>query len=185
MRTATARQGPYIGPVEVGGHENTEPGFQLSKLPWAIGGVCLAFILISAAAAYFEPGVRALHLFGCLLYLAVIVLAAKHSKWGYGIGISTAVLWLALSLFGTAFIREGFEAWAEFLKTGHITSAITFLAVPAAISQLLLIAACIWAYAQVKNKRWSDLEILLGSAVISISYLAGVVALFWPRFQFR
>ena len=175
MRTATARQGPYIGPVEVGGGPaNVKIGPQHSGLQWAIGGVSLVFILISAAAAYFEPGVRALHLFGCLLYLAVIVLAAKHSKWGYGIGISTAVLWLALSLFGTAFIREGFEAWAEFLKTGHITSAITFLAVPAAISQF-----------QVKNKRWSDLEILLGSAVISISYLAGVVALFWPRFQFR
>jgi hypothetical protein len=36
-----------------------------------------------------------------------------------------------------------------------------------------------------KNKRWSDLEILVGSALISVVYLAGVVALFWPRFQLR
>ena len=186
MRAATAKNRDFVRPVvELAGHKTVEMRRRHSALDWAIVGLCLAFILISALAAYLEPDVRALHLYEWLIYLAVMVLALKHGKWGYGIGISTAAFWLGLSLFGTTFLRDGVENWAGFLKTGHITSAMAVVAVPAAISQLLLIVCCIWAYGRIKNKQWSDLEILVGSALISVVYLAGVVALFWPRFQLR
>jgi hypothetical protein len=185
MRAATAKDRDFMRPLEPVGHKTVEMRRRHTGLDWAIVGLCLIFILISAGAAYLEPDIRALHFYEWLIYLAVIVLTLKHSKWGYGIGISTAAFWVGLSLFGTTFLRDRIESWAGFLRTGRITSAMAWVAVPAAISQLLLIICCIWAYRRMKNKQWSDLEILVGSALISVVYLAGAVALFWPRFQFR
>jgi len=186
MRAATSTNRRFMRPVlEPAGSHSVQVRRGPTKPEWAILGLCLVFSLISAGAAYLEPDIRVLHFLGWLIYLAVIVLALRHSKWGYGIGIAAAAFWVGLSLFGTTFVRDGLENWAGFLRTGRITSAMALLAVPAAISQLLLIVCSIWAYWRIKNKRWSDLAILMGSAVISIGYLAGVVALFWPRFQFR
>jgi hypothetical protein len=186
MRAAIAPHRRFLRPVlEPAGPRSIEIRRGHTKLDWAIAGVCLVFILISAEAAYLEPGFRVLHFFEWLIYLAVIALTLRHSKWGYGIGIATAAFWVGLSLFGTTFVRDGLQNWARFLKTGRITSAMALVAVPAAISQLLLIVCCIWAYGRIKNKQWSDLEILVGSALISVGYLAGVVALFWPQLQFR
>lgn len=186
MRAATAPKHDFMKPVvQPSSHKSVEMRRRHTGLDWAIVGLCLIFILISAGAAYLEPDVRALHLYEWLIYLAVMVLTLRHSKWGYGIGISAAAFWLGLSLVGTTFLRDGIQNWSGFLKTGRIMSVMAFVAVPAAISQLLLIVCCLWDYGRIKNKQWSDLEILAGSAVISVVYLAGVVALFWPRFQFR
>jgi hypothetical protein len=186
MRAATAKNHDFMRPVvEPAGHKTVQMRQRHTGLDSAIVGLCLVFILISALAAYLEPDVRVLHLYEWLIYVAVIVLALKHNKWGYGIGISAATFWVGVSLFATTFLRDGIENWIGFLKTGRVTSAMALVAVPAAISQLLLIVCCIWAYRRMKNKRWSDLEILVGSALISVVYLAGVVALFWPRFQLR
>jgi hypothetical protein len=186
MRAATATNRRFMRPMlEPAGPHSVQIRRGPTKLDWAVVGLCLVFILISAGAAYLEPDIRLLHFLGWLIYLAVIVLALRHSKWGYGIGIATAAFWVGLSLFGTRFVGDGLENWAGFLRTGCITSAMSLLAVPAAISQLLLIVCCIWAYWRIRSKRWSDLAILAGSAAISIGYLAGVVALFWPQFQFR
>ncbi|HVO79427.1 MAG TPA: hypothetical protein VMT28_01780 [Terriglobales bacterium] len=185
MRTATSHR-DSMGPVLVpGGPRDLTIQRKHSRLDWAIGALCLVFILILGEAAYLEPGIRTLHLFEWLIYLLVIVLALDHSKWGYGLGLSTSAFWLGLGIFGTPFVREGIQTWAGLLRTGQITGAMAFLAVPAAIDQFLLMAFCLLGYWRLQNKRWSDLGILAGSAGISIGYLATIVALFWPRLQFR
>lgn len=159
-----------------------QPSAQRTGLDWTIVASCLAFIFVLAESAYFEPPIRTLHFFQALIYVAVIVLALRHSKWGYGAGIAIAAFWNGINIFVTTFIRNGFAEWGRFLSTGHIRNPVVFVAAPAGIAHAVLIVSCLFAYARLRDKRWSDLAVLLISGILAIGYFVAIIVVFGPQF---
>jgi hypothetical protein len=153
-----------------------------TTLDWTIVAECLAFILILAVSAYWEPDIRLLHFFQAFIYVAVIGLSLQHNRWGYFIGISIAAFWNAANIFATTFLRAGLSQLGELLTTGHVSRPDLFIAVPAALTHFLLILCCLWAYARFDKKQWSDIPVFLTSAVVSIGYFAAIIALLQPRY---
>lgn len=153
-----------------------------TKVDWAIVTSCLLFIFALAVSAYFEPAIRALHTLQALIYVAVIAGALRHQKWAYGVGISIAAFWNYVNLFVNTFIRNGVETLGIVISGGHATNPGTIIAIPAALGHFGMIAFCLWAYLRLRNKRWTDIGILLGSGVIAIGYFAAIVAIFGPQY---
>jgi hypothetical protein len=153
-----------------------------SKLDWCIVALSTIFIVILILSGYFERDVFVLHLFQSLIYVAIIVLSFKHNKWGYGIGISIAVLWNTFNSFSGFVFVAGTRQWSNFLNTGRITNPVDLLALPAYFDHLALIACLVWAYTRLPNKKPGDLGILLASFVGVTVYFMGIIAIFWPQF---
>jgi len=40
-----------------------------------------------------------------------------------------------------------------------------------------MIVFCLWAYLRLKDKRWSDLAVLIGSGAVAIGYFVLIIAL--------
>ena len=45
-----------------------------------------------------------------------------------------------------------------------------------------MIAFCLWAYLRLRNKRLTDIGILLGSGAVAIGYFAAIIAIFGPQY---
>jgi len=144
--------------------------------------LCFVFILILMEAGYFDREVRVLHVFQSLIYVAVIVLSLRHNKWGYGIGLSIAVAWNALNLLNGFVFDAGFREWASFLRTGHITNPVWWVAPPAWFVHVALIICLISAYLRLPTKKLSDIAILIGSFVLTIGYFLLIIAIFFSQF---
>lgn len=153
-----------------------------TKLDWAIVASCLLFIFALAVSAYFEPAIRVLHTFQAFIYLAVTAGALRHQKWAYGAGISIAAFWNYINLFVTTFIRNGIETLAVITSGAHVADPGTVIAIPAALGHFGMIAFCLWAYLRLRNKRLTDIGILLGSGAVAIGYFAAIIAIFGPQY---
>ncbi len=153
-----------------------------TKLDWEIVASCLLFIFALAVSAYFEPPIRVLHTLQALIYVAVIGGALWHQKWAYGVGIGIAAFWNYVNLFVNTFIRNGVETLGIVISGGHVTNPGTIIAIPAALGHFGMIAFCFWAYLRLRNKRWTDIGILLGSGAVAIGYFASIIAIFGPQY---
>lgn len=60
---------------------------------WLILIGAVAFILVLAISAYWEPDIRLLHFFQAWIYVATIALSFWRNRWGHFVGISTAGFW--------------------------------------------------------------------------------------------
>ncbi len=153
-----------------------------SRLEITIAALCAGFIVVLLVSGYFERDVLVLHLFQSLIYVAVAALSFRHSKFGYGMGISIAAFWNGYNLFLSGFIGAGFRQWAGLLRTGRVTNPAHLVAAPAGIIHFALIACLIWAYGRLPNKRVRDVLILLASFVVVMAYFMAIIAVFWPQF---
>ena len=144
----------------------------------------LLFIFALIVSAYFEPRIRALHTLQALIYLFVIIFSLRHSKWGYGVGISIAAFWNYANLFVTTFIVGGVSKVFLFLSGGPAPNANALIAVFAALSHFGLIIFCMSGYLRLPNKKWHDTGILVISASLSIGYFATIVALTAQQYLF-
>ena len=153
-----------------------------TKLDWAIVASSLLFMIALAVSAYFEPPIRILHTLQALIYVAVIVGALRHQKWAYGVGISIAAFWNYVNLFVNTFIRNGVETLGVVISGGQVANPGTIIAVPAALGHFGMIACCLWAYLRLRNKRWTDIGILLGSGAVAIGYFGSIIAIFGPQY---
>jgi len=153
-----------------------------TKLDWAIVASSLLFMIALAVSAHFEPPIRILHTLQALTYVAVIVGALRHQKWAYGVGISIAAFWNYVNLFVNTFIRNGVETLGVVISGGQVANPGTIIAVPAALGHFGMIACCLWAYLRLRNKRWTDVGILLGSGAVAIGYFATIIAIFGPQY---
>lgn len=73
---------------------------------WLIAVGATLFILSLAVSAVFVPPIRALHVVQSLMYVAVILLAFRHNRWGYFLGASIAGFWNLTALFGSVLFVE-------------------------------------------------------------------------------
>jgi hypothetical protein len=153
-----------------------------SLLDKVIVVLCLIWIGVLFESTYFERDVLALHILQSLIYVAVIFLSLRHSKWGYGIGISIAALWNAYNTKSGFVFNAGFHQWHLFLTSGHITNPVQFVAPIGYFAHVLLIGALLWAYIRLREKSAWDPLILLGSLAGTFAYFLACIALTWPQF---
>jgi hypothetical protein len=145
-----------------------------------IGGS--TFVVVLAVSACYESDIRWLHFFQAWMYIATIILGVRGSRLGYFIGISAAGLWDYANLFVTTFLASGLEQMSRWIHTGHLAHPDAFIAVPAWVSNLLVIAGCLWAYLLLPTKRRGDIIAFLAVFVLTTGYFAFIMAVFQPRY---
>lgn len=157
----------------------------MSKYTWvdrSIAAGCLAFMAILFISAYWDPSIRWLHFFQAWLYVAVIILTYRRSRWGYFLGIATAAFWNYSVLFVNNFFHAGREQLGILLATGTLPRPDLIIAVPAVLAHFLVIGCCVWGYARVKERRWTDFGRFTASTAVSLGYFALDMFIFQPRY---
>jgi len=155
---------------------------QFGAPEWLILIGASVFIFVLALSAWWEANIRWLHFFQAWMYLATIFLALRGNRWGYFIGISAAGLWDYTNLFVTTFFFNGLERLAEWVRTGHLTRPDLLIAVPAWLSNFLVIWGCVWAYSRLRAKPLTDVGAFLLAFALTTGFFAADMALFQPRY---
>src|SRR4029077_2691928 len=151
----------------------------LNYLIW-IGAA--GFIVILALSAAFDPTIRLLHIFQAMMYVAIIVLIARGSRWGLFLGISVAMFWNYGAMFVNSFFRNGVDALSASFAEGRVVHADKIIAVFAVFFNFAIIAGCLAIYLRLSRKSWADLAAWLATLVGQGCYFAAIIALFQPRY---
>ena len=132
------------------------------------------FIVVLAVSAIWDPTIRWLHFFQAWMYIATIWLALRRNRWGYFIGISAAGLWDYTGVFVNTFVANGVHELTRWIHTGHVARPDQFIAVPAWISNFLVVVGCVWAYSRRTQKKLvSD----FGRFLLTFALITGFFAL--------
>lgn len=149
---------------------------------WLILLGASAFIVVLAVSAFWEADIRWLHFFQAWMYIAAIALALRGNRWGYFIGFSAAGLWDYANLFATTFFFNGLQQLGQWMHTGQLVRPDLLIAVPAWLSNFLVVVGCAWAYQRLLNKTPSDLARLAIAFLLTTGFFAADMALFQPRY---
>jgi hypothetical protein len=171
--TDTAGTGVSATPIRA-------PGGGLSRWVTYVG--CAGFIAVLAISAWFDHTIVWLHLFQALMYVAVIALIARDSRWGAFLGVSIAGLWNYTNLFVTTFFRSGLQAVGQSLDQGRIVHPDQIVAVGAISFHFLVIGGCVAAYLRMSRRPLADAAGFAAVAAGSTAYFAAIMALFQPRY---
>jgi hypothetical protein len=159
-----------------------QPKRQFGAPEWLVlTGGCF-FILVLAVSALWEADIRWLHFFQAWMYIAALVLSFRGSRWGNFIGISAAGLWDYANIFATSFFFNGLQQLSQWLHTGHVSRPDLLIAVPAWLSNFLVIVGCVWAYSRQPAKPLSDIGKFLIAFVLTTGFFAADMAIFQPRY---
>lgn len=140
------------------------------------------FIVLLAVSAYWEADIRWLHFFQAWMYVAAIALSFRHNRWGYFIGVSAAGLWDYTNVFATTFLFNGLEQLSRWIHTGHLARPDLLIAIPAWLSNFLVVAGCMWAYFRLRAKPISDLGKFVITFALTTGFFALDMALCQPRY---
>jgi hypothetical protein len=154
-----------------------------SKTPFRIIliGACI-FILMLAISAYWEADIRWLHFFQAWMYIGTIFLSLRRICWGYFIGVSAAGLWDYTNIFATTFLYNGLEELSRWIHTGHLQRPDLLIAIPAWLSNLLVVIGCIWGYCRLPGRSWADSIRFVITFALTTSFFALDMYLFQPRY---
>jgi hypothetical protein len=103
------------------------------------------FLVALIVSAVVVPGLRFLHIFQALIYIAVIILAHRNSSWGYGAGFAIGIVWNALNLFITHLMLAGAIAFWSSLRHGHVEQLVPMMVALGGIGHFILIVATLAA----------------------------------------
>ncbi len=159
---------------------DADRGFGAPEALIVVGAGC--FVLVLALAAAWEPDIRWLHFFQAWMYVATIALSLRGSKWGWFVGISAAGLWDYANLFATSFLGNGLQELARWMGTGHLARPDQLIAVPAWLSNLLVVLGGIWAYARWPGRKPGDALGFLAAFALTTGFFAAAMAIFQPRY---
>jgi hypothetical protein len=116
------------------------------------------------------------------MYIAAMALSFMGNRWGHFIGGSAAGLWDYTNIFVTTFFLNGLQQLSEWIHKGHLPCPDIFIAVPAWLANLLVIVGCLWAYARLPAKRYSDIVRFLIAFAGTTGFFAVDMAMFEPRY---
>jgi hypothetical protein len=133
-------------------------------------------------SAIWDPSIRWLHFFQAWMYLAAVWLSLRKSRWGYFIGLSAAGLWAYGNLFATTFLVNGLQHLALWARSGHLDRPDLVIAVPAWLSNVLVVIGCGWGYLQLPRKTASDFVQFLVTFALTTGFFALDMLLFQPRY---
>ena len=140
------------------------------------------FIFVLWLSAYFERDIRWLHFFQAWMYVAVIWLSLRRSRWGYFIGISAAGLWAYTAVFVNTFFRSGLHWLFASIASGQLKHVDQIIAVPAWTSNVLVVIGCLWAYGRLPKKEASDLVRFGLAFVLTTGFFYCDVLICQPRY---
>lgn len=136
-------------------------------------------LLISAV---WDPSIRWLHFFQSWMYIAAIWLSLRKNRWGYFIGFSAAGLWAYANLLVNTFFVNGLQQLALWIHTGHLNRPDLLMAIPAWLSNVLVVIGSAWAYSQLERKKTADFAKFVLSFALTIGFFALDMVLFQPRY---
>ncbi len=142
----------------------------------------IAFVIVLAIAAFWDPTIRALHVFEAIPYLAAAVLSLRQRKSGYLLGMASGGFWLWTASVRTTFARNGFERLAMLLRTGHVDRPDILIAAPAAVVTGGMVLFSLWGYSRLRHKSWSDLGLLAAALAAVFAFFIAIFAAFAPRY---
>jgi hypothetical protein len=145
-------------------------------------GCAIAFVVVLAIAAYWDPTIRALHVFEATPYLAAAVLSLRQRKSGYLLGMASGGFWLWTASVRTTFVRNGFECLALLVRTGHVDRPDILIAAPAAIATGGMVLFSLWGYSRLRHKSWRDLGLLVVALAAVFAFFIAIFAAFAPRY---
>ena len=157
-------------------------GMESNFPQWLILVGASFFVLVLAISAYWEADIRWLHFFQAWMYIAAIVLSSRRSRWGYFVGISAAGLWDYTNIFATTFLHNGLQRLSEWVHTGHLHRPDLLIAIPAWLSNFVVIIGCIWGYWRLRDKSWSDVGKLVLTFALTTGFFALDMYIFQPRY---
>ena len=149
---------------------------------WLIVVGATIFIVVLAVSAFWEADIRWLHFFQAWMYIAAIALSLRRNRWGYFIGISAAGLWAYTNLFVTTFFVSGLRWLWQWIASGHLAHPDQIIAVPAWLSNVLVVIGCAWAYSRLPKKSAADAARLVLTFAVTSGFFALDMALFQPRY---
>ncbi len=145
---------------------------------WLILIGSIVFIIVLFVSAVVEADIRWLHFFQAWMYIATIALALRRNRWGYFIGISAAGLWAYANLFVTTFFINGLLM----LLRGDFTRPDQLIAVPAWLSNVIVVIGCVWAYSRLTTKTAGDGARFVLAFALTTGFFALDMLLFQPRY---
>lgn len=148
---------------------------------WIVLGSAF-FIVVLTVSAIPEADIRWLHFFQAWMYVATIALSLRRSHWGYFVGIACAGLWAYTNLFVTTFLTNGLHYLKEWARTGHLQRPDQLIAVPAWLSNALIVVACLWAYCRLGKKSAGDVAKFTLTFALTTGFFALDMYLFQPRY---
>jgi hypothetical protein len=143
---------------------------------------CCGFIAILVLSAVFDRTIVWLHIFQAVMYIVAIALVAVRSRWGYALGFSIAAFWNYVNLFVTSFLRNGLDALARLLATGHLSRLDQLIAVAAVGFHFMMIGGAVTALCLRPRSTASDVVRILITLIASVAYFAAIIAAFQPRY---
>jgi len=158
-------------------HSRLAPG---PKLLIVIGSAIFIFVLW--LSAYFEADIRWLHFFQAWMYVGAVVLSLRGNRWGYFVGISAAGFWDYGSTFVNTFFPNGLHWLSVSIASGKLQHVDQIIAVPAWIGNFMVLAGCLWAYAQLEKKERLDWARFVLAFALTTGFFAADMALFQPRY---
>jgi hypothetical protein len=111
-----------------------------------------------------------------------LALSLRRSRWGYFVGIAGAGLWAYTNLFVTSFLSNGLHYLREWARTGHLQRPDQLIAVPAWLSNAMIVVACLWAYCRLLKKSVSDVTKFALTFALTTGFFALDMYLFQPRY---
>jgi hypothetical protein len=157
-------------------------GVESHSPQWLILAGASIFVLMLAVSAYWEADVRWLHFFQAWMYLATIVLAFRRNRWGYFIGTSAAGLWDYTNIFATTFLYNGLQQLGDWIHTGYLQRPDLLIAIPAWVSNFLVIAGCVWGYVRLRERSWIDAGKFGLTFAVATGFFALDMYVFQPRY---
>ena len=149
----------------------------------ATAAVCaLTFIAVLAVSAYWDPGIRALHVVESLPYLLAALLCLRRNTLGYALGLVSGAFWLWTAGVLTTFIRNGFERLGMLVRSGSVDRWDILIAVPAAVAAAGLAVSSVLGYASRSSKSWRDAVVLAAAVVIVPAFFVAIFAVFAPQY---
>jgi hypothetical protein len=173
-----------VGDAEMTTPHNDAPGPRQGRhFADTLVAVCaIAFIVVLAISAYWDPTIRVLHVFEALPYLMAAVLSLRQRKTGYMLGMASGGFWLWSAGTRTTFVRNGFERVAMLLRTGHVDRPDILIAAPAALVAGGMVLFSLWGYSRLRNRSWSDAGLLVAAVAGVFGFFIAIFAAFAPRY---
>jgi hypothetical protein len=158
---------------------NERPAHSAWERAWIPIGAVL-FVLALIVSALVVPQLRPLHFFQALIYVAVVILARRKSAWGFGAGVTIAIIWNSLNLFVTHLMQAGAAELWLLLRTGHVRRLDTLMVLVGGVGHFILIVACLTAFLRLKPgmKQWGK---FIAGGVLTLAYLVLIVVTMAPH----
>ena len=152
------------------------------RIDVAAAACAAVFIAVLAVSAYWDSGIRVLHVFESVPYLLAAVLCLRRNKLGYALGVVSGAFWLGTAGLRTTFIRNGFQRLEMLVRTGSVDRPDILIAVPAAVATAGLIVSSIVGYGRLPNKSSRDSAVFGAAVAIVPAFFIAIFAAFAPRY---